>query len=311
IRNLDNSLTSLQAAGRAFYFNSNASGAEIPVDRQHSCGGCHVLDPNGNRGQTAHPGFFGTDGRLSFDNESQILKVPHLRNAYQKLGMYGASLDAVRALASIIPQLNPPVNAVRGFGYNHDGVLGTIEQFASQEAFVLNTSGTVPNPGGIPFFNNPANPFDSSSGLSSQGAATRRSLAAFLLAYDSNLAPIVGQQLTLTRDNAAASADRLALLIAQATAGACDLVVHGNVFGRDTGFVFQDGAFQSDGCSKKALSSADLVALASRDGKVALTFTAVPPGSGWRLGIDRDSDGFGDSDEASAGTDPADPSSTP
>src|SRR5262249_31309934 len=37
-----------------------------------------------------------------------------------------------------------------------------------------------------------------------------------------------------------------------------------------------------------------------------LTYTCVPPGSGERLGIDRDGDGFLDGDELMAGRDPAD-----
>jgi len=42
-----------------------------------------------------------------------------------------------------------------------------------------------------------------------------------------------------------------------------------------------------------------------------LTFTAVPVGSAVRIGVDRDQDGFFDRDELDAGTDPADPGSTP
>jgi hypothetical protein len=37
----------------------------------------------------------------------------------------------------------------------------------------------------------------------------------------------------------------------------------------------------------------------------------VPPGEGYRVGIDRDADGFADGDELIAGTNPADPSSYP
>ena len=107
IRNLDDSLTAEQAAGNTFFFN-NIGGTELPVDRFHDCNGCHVLNRAGNQGATAHPGFFGTDGRLSFENESQIFKVPHLRNAYQKVGMYGTSLDEVHAVGSLVPQFEPP-----------------------------------------------------------------------------------------------------------------------------------------------------------------------------------------------------------
>ena len=317
IRNLDNSLTAEQAAGEAFYTQSS-NGAELPVDRAHNCNGCHVLDRNGNAGATAHPGFFGTDGRLSFEGESQVFKVPHLRNAYQKIGMYGASVDAGHSLVSIIPQLNPPVNAVRGFGFNHDGIEGTPEEFLAAIVFLQTTvpfplGGPVStaNPNGIPFFNDSSNPLDSSTGISIQGLELRQALASFIFAFDTNLFPVVGQQLTLTKANASANAARLALFEAQATAGNSDLVAHGRIFGRDVGFVFANGVFVSDVSSAPKLTPAQLAALVSASGCDSLTFTAVPPGSGWRIGVDRDGDGYADGDEIAYGTDPADPNSKP
>ena len=47
-----------------------------------------MVDPNGNP-TTAAPGFFGTAGFSSFDFQTQLFKTPHLRNTYQKLGMFG------------------------------------------------------------------------------------------------------------------------------------------------------------------------------------------------------------------------------
>jgi YVTN family beta-propeller protein len=74
IRNLDNSLTTAQSNGRTFYFGANS-------DTLFDCNGCHVLDPNGNKTfGVPRPGFFGTDGKSSFENETQHLKIPHLRN---------------------------------------------------------------------------------------------------------------------------------------------------------------------------------------------------------------------------------------
>ena len=42
-----------------------------------------------------------------------------------------------------------------------------------------------------------------------------------------------------------------------------------------------------------------------------VTFTCVPPGSGERIGVDRDGDGAWDGDERDARTDPGDPTSRP
>jgi hypothetical protein len=233
--------------------------------------------------------------------------------------MYGTSLDEVHAVGSLVPQLNPPTVAVRGFGYQHDGATGTIEQFLTAFVFVQTTvtvnfdgiPNIPPNPYGIPFFANPADPLDPSGGLSLEGLELRRAIASFVLAYDSNLFPIVGQQPTLTKENAAASAARLALLEAQATAGQSDLVAHGRLLGRDMGLVFSNGTFVPDDSLGAPITTAELVALVSVDPRDALTFTAVPPGEGWRLGNDRDGDGYADGDEIARGSDPADPASVP
>ena len=129
-----------------------------PSDRFHNCNGCHTLDPNGNAGSTAHPGFFGTDGKLSFEFETQIFKVPHLRNMYTKVGMFGSSPDTLQP-GTIILQQGPATDQVRGFGFQHDGALGQLEHFFTGQVFLKSTvnvtlaDGTVvpPNPYGIPF----------------------------------------------------------------------------------------------------------------------------------------------------------------
>ena len=147
--------------------------------------------------------------------------------------MYGTSLDEVHAVGSLVPQSDPPVAGVRGFGYQHDGADGTIEQFLTAFVFIQTTvpvdfagiDNIPPNPYGIPFFANPADPLDPSAGLSLQGLELRQEISSFVLAFDTNLFPIVGQQLTLNGANAPASAARIALLEAQATAGQADLIV--------------------------------------------------------------------------------------
>jgi DNA-binding beta-propeller fold protein YncE len=462
IRALDDSLTADQSAGKSFFQNS------FPSDVFQSCNGCHVLNPGA--------GFFGSDGFSSFEFEPQLFKIPHLRNLYQKVGMFG--LPA-------IPFVNqgdndPKGDQVRGFGFLHDGSIDTVFRF--HHATVFNQT----NPGGFPVPNN--------GGFADgpAGDAQRRQVESFMLAFDSNLAPIVGQQETIagtvdtgqllagkkllikdspsddearrrivvvTRDAPSAPApdsagdprcgadpsgtvkarlrvasqmsgqshetplpcqnwellgstsaprgyryrdpelndgtarrivwkdgkllravlsgagptvltydlqqsvqqlyidvqltsgpERLCLHCFDATGSGekalatngscpvpsscldspagrldllraraetlppeCDLVVKGTVAGEARGWVYQPGpggGMRSDRASEPLLAEVDLRALALVPGQ-ELTYTCVPPGSGTRIGVDRDEDGFFDRDELDAGSDPADPGSTP
>jgi hypothetical protein len=86
VRALDNSLTPEQASAEDIYFN------RFPIDTAQTCNGCHILNRDGNgTGPQAveRPGFFGSDGRATFENETQMFKVAHLRNLYQKVGLFG------------------------------------------------------------------------------------------------------------------------------------------------------------------------------------------------------------------------------
>ena len=271
IRALDNSLTTDQAVGRDFFLNSQ------PSDTAETCDGCHKLDPAS--------GFFGSDGFSSFEGEPQHLKVPHLRNMYQKVGMFG--------MASV-PFFNAGDNdhkgeQIRGFGFLHDGSVDTLFRF--HNALLFNKSGV--NAGGF------------------SSDTQRRQVEAFMFAFDSNLAPIVGQQITLTSTNAATVDSRIDLLLARADAGECDVIVKGTVAGEQRGaYRTAAGQFQTDRADDPPLSDSTLRALAATTGQ-ELTYTCVPPGSGERSGVDRDQDGAYDADEADLGSDPADPHSLP
>ena len=284
IRALNNSLTTDQQAGRNFYVGSRRSdGVSIGSDTGFNCNGCHVLDPS--------QGFFGTGGDASFENESQILKVAHLRNAYQKIGMFGMMP---------VPFSNPgdnlnKGNQIRGFGFLHDGSVDTIFRFF--QATVFN------NANGVGF---------------TGGDTQRRQMEQFVLAFDTDLAPIVGQQITLTSTNSAVAGPRIDLLLQRAaatftskvlggTTTECEVVVKGNVGGQARGWVrTAAGTFRSDRATESLLSDASLRALAATSGQ-ELTYTCVPPGSGTRIGVDRDLDTFYDRDELDLGSDPADP----
>ena len=278
IRALDNSLTSDQQAGRNKFFSTG------PSDVFQNCNGCHALNPAA--------GFFGSDGFMSFEFETQNLKIPHLRNLYQKVGMFGMPA---------VPFLNAGDNAakgaqVRGFGFLHDGSIDTVFRF--HQAIVFNRD----NPGGI----NVPNPDGFPPG--STGNIQRRQVEQFMLAFDSNLAPIVGQQVTLGSTSLADAQTRASLLIARANQGECEVVVKGVQDGETRGWVMTGGVFQSD---RLAQTNTDAELRLDAAGGEERTYMCVPPGSGLRVGVDRDEDGFYDGDEIDAGSDPADPSSTP
>ena len=280
IRALDNSLTSDQQAGRDFYFGPQASDVFQP------CNGCHVLDPAN--------GHFGTDGFSSFENEPQLLKIPQLRNMYQKVGMFGMPA---------VPFFNSGDNGVkgdqvRGFGFLHDGSVDTLFRF--HQAVVFNQCppgfGCI-NPGGFP--------------NGAAGNVLRRQMEDFVLAFDSDLAPIVGQQVTLSSSNAGTVGPRIDLILARAAAGECDVVVKGNIGGQQRGaYRLSNGLLQTDRGAETPLTDVQLRALAGMSGQ-ELTYTAVPPGSGPRMGVDRDEDGYFDRDEVDAGSDPANALSIP
>jgi YVTN family beta-propeller protein len=262
VRNLDNSLNSAQAAGAAFYFGARRSdGTTTSADSGFNCNGCHVVN--------SAQGFFGTDGRASFEGITQIFKIPHLRNIYTKIGMFGFP-------DSRFFDLNESGNLgdqVRGFGLTNDGVVDTVDRFLSAIVFRNNLLG----PGvGIP------------------DAQTRRNLEQYVLAFDTDLAPIVGQQITLTNTNSTVVNPRVDLLIARARApfnskvlgGAvteCDLVAKVAFGGRVHGYLYEvaSGTWDPDDGSPN-IADSTLRAMAATSGQ-EVTYTAVPPGSGRRI----------------------------
>ncbi|WP_272420370.1 YncE family protein [Polyangium jinanense] len=271
VRRLDNSLTPDQQAGRDHFFTPDA--AII------ACEDCHRLAPDANAQYgEPFPGFFGTDGQYILNEVPQPMKIPHLRNLYQKVGMFG-----MPAVPSILPGHNEITgDQVRGFGFLNDGAEDTIFRFMHSPGFDL-LSGFSPNG------------FDDRPG--GDGDIKRRQVEQFILAFDSNLAPIVGQQVTWTSHNGAAASPRVDLLLARADEGECDVVVKMRFGFEEIGFLYIGAnQFVSSKQSFGPLSRAMLVLVANLL-HTELTFTAVPPGSGERIGIDRDEDGIRDGDE--------------
>ncbi len=275
------------------------------TDAIFNCNQCHVLDPL--------QGFYGSGGDQSFETETQEFKIAGLRNIYQKVGMFGVGVSFSGG--------SPGVHTgdqVRGFGMLHDGSIDTVERFLNNAVFSMNQT-------------------------------QRDQLEQLILAFDTDFAPIVGQQVTRDASNGGVVDPRIDLLIARAgaafdslvlggTVTECDLIAKGTVGGSPRGWLFGAGVFNDD--LGGSLTDAALRALAVSEGPV--TYTCVPPGSGVRMGIDRDEDnlrdgvetgtgvfvnasdtgtnaaladtdgdGFDDGQEVTQGSDPNDPLSTP
>jgi DNA-binding beta-propeller fold protein YncE len=227
----------------------------LNMDGPASCEGCHELDPS--------RGFFGTSGDQTFEGEPQTFKVAHMRNLYHKVGMFGHSTGLTSDTSDIHTG-----DQIRGFGYLHDGSIDTVETFVSSTLFTrLNE-------------------------------VQDRNMAAFSMAFPTDLAPIVGQQVTLTATNRTTVDSRITLLVQRANTNfvslmlggnvkECDLIAKGTVGGEDRGWLRQsNGQFISD--TNTTISDSALRDLAATEGPI--TYTCAPPGSGERMGINRDED---------------------
>jgi hypothetical protein len=209
--------------------------------------------------------------RASHIGGSQDMKVPHLRNMLEKTGF--------RDSAGVIND--------RGFGYTPDGAADDLASFDHGPGFSYGPD-------------------------SATAADNRRDLAAYLLTFDAGLAPSVGYQLTFdgTNNTDPGLLSTLDTLRGQAGVENCDLVAHGRVGGIPRGWLYLGGdQWKPDLAAGPNLSTASLVVLAGLGSEI--TVTGVPPGSGTRLGLDRDRDTYYDADEVLAGSGPGNPASTP
>ena len=140
------------------------------------------------------------------------------------------------------------------------------------------------------------------------GFALRKAIVAFMLAFDSNFAPIVGQQITMTQGTAAAAGIRLDLLEARAAQGECDLVAKStSTIGPNLGALYVGGSWKLASTTVKPISDGTLRSKIASGALPPVTFTCVPAGSGRRIAIDRDGDGYADWDEVAAKKNPNDP----
>jgi YVTN family beta-propeller protein len=319
IRHLDNSLNAAQQAGHDFFFDETKV-----VDTAFHCNGCHVVERTANEGSTDKPGWFGTNGKNTFAFIQQFLKIPHLRNMYNKVGMFGIANNRKYLADDPFTDMDPtwdPFNdpedfqaffehifygnenphmgdQIKGFGYTQEGAADTMFRFH-------NTIGFLPRAPGSVTPQDPGNGF--ALNISPEGMQIRRNLEQYLLVFDTNFFPIMGQQITLTADNGDFVGARIELLMDRADLGECDLIARSNA---KEGFIYVGGVFKANKEDKKLLTDAELRAKTQEKG-VAVTYMCTPPGTGARIALDRDEDGVMDLDEAAAGSDPADATSVP
>lgn len=243
-QNLDRTLSNSVAGGDANAGRNSFINEDFTTDV--SCNDCH----------TANPGT-GTN-RSIFSaatlQEPQDLKVPQLRNIYQKQNFNNA----------------PGAQSIDGFGLTHDGQDANLFQFLSRPVFDRFAGDTV----------------------------RQNNLRAFLLSFDTGTAPAVGYTRTLYAANAGdpSMSNAWTLLENQAAAGNIDLIAKGTIDGQRMGLLYRTATndYKTDKTGAGPFTRTQLGAkLAAGD---TLSLMGVPPGSGTRMGIDRNSDGTLDND---------------
>jgi len=161
--------------------------------------------------------------------------------------------------------------SINGFGFTNDGTKQGIFQFLGGPEF----------------------------GPIRTNATDKANLDAYMLCFDTGTAPTVGYSRTLTSTNVTTSPAESDwnTLQRRATAGDIDLIANGTVQGAIHGLLYLPATnnYQSDTTGLGPFTQAQLTAFIQAGDTV--TVMGVPPGSGVRLGIDRNLDGTLNGDE--------------
>ena len=289
IRALDNSLTPSEKRGRDYFFGTtntekpdevvhNSAGAPplIGADDPQpfmegepvgfTCNDCHRVSPE--------HGFYGTDGNAAVSGEIQTMKTAQLRNMYDKVGMFGLpDREGYRTY--------PGGNAhqgdqVRGFGFQNNGAMDTLYNYLHGEVFAS----------------------DKYKKVGFKTEQQRRDVEAFMLAFENDLAPIVGQQMTLGAGLATPEAIARVRLFeeralkpwnAKEAGGSmaipvteCDLVAEGVIGDKAERFIFSTVKKEYRLLGANQWFTLDQLVDKAMQGTNSLTFTSVPPGAGMR-----------------------------
>ena len=248
IRQLDNSLVGIEIDGERLFRNGVV---RIQTGILEVCVQCHTLDPVA--------GLYGTKGLSSNNSQAgeKNFKIPHFRDQYQKVGMFGWGFQTGAASG---PQ-------VRGFSFNHNGATSSnfiIADLGMPQADLLALRSFLYS------FPTESPPITGQqvtlSDLNFAAAEPRIDLLINRAQVDSPIPE-------------------------------CDLVVKGVIDGSERGWVMaRTLEFRPDRSAEAPIDAASLVALVDEP-QEHLTYTCTPWGSGTRIGIDRDLDGILDGDE--------------
>lgn len=294
IRELDNSLsTSAQIGADFFHGDRRSDGAAEdtllngPEQDGVNCEGCHGVD--------ASKGFYGSRGEIAHGGEIQILKVPQLRNLYTRVGMFGLP-DRNGFLPSHTREFQGA--QIRGFGFLHDGATDQLLNFLKGGVF---DNGETDCP---PWLDDRYGCHFNFGKVGIPNEVTRQGLVDYMMEFDNDLAPIVGQQATINSNSDIHAEKRVTLLeqraktpfVSKLLGGdvrECELIATGVIDGKKRGYFYkvEQAKFQPDSANQDLISLSNLNELA-RGKNNSLTFTCAVPGKGWQASVDIDLDGY-------------------
>lgn len=268
-QNLDRTLPTQFAGANPTAGRDNYQNHIFDTQYNVSCLTCHA--PTGRQ----LPAGNGTQRVIMADvrlTDAQHIKVPHLRNLYQKTGFTSTAGAA----------------SIAGFGFSHDGRDSTLfDHFVASR------------------FNDLAN-------NTSAANLVKSNLVAMLMCFDTGTAPAVGYARTITglNVNGASISNDWALLERQATLRFQDafilsgsvtniaLIVKGTIDGQRRSLLYRPAAadYVTDKTGVGPFTHAELVAKVMAGD--TLTLMGAPLVSGQRMSVDRDWNGVLDGDES-------------